>query len=208
MRGFVLWPLRTLDMKEFRRRFAGALVFVSANNGILKDTMLVSSRLWRRAVHSPRVSRSGTWGSMMESNGNTAENGITLFDSLLANGWERFNFGYNGPFPPYLRVGIGITFDGFVLQFQSFIRDRFLIARTSVAMTAHLRSFREIKFTEEACEDAFGRDWAGNNGFPAGRWLQLRQFSVQERLVWDPIDQRLVNVPLELLPMAGQIFLR
>lgn len=143
----------------------------------------------------------------MESNDSTAENGITLFDSLLANGWERFNFGYDGPFPPYLRVGIGMSLDGLVPQFESFIRDRFFVARTKVAMTVHLRGFREIKFTREACEDAFGRAWARNNGFPVGRWLELRQFSVQERLVWDPIDRRLVNVPLELLPMAGQILL-
>ena len=144
----------------------------------------------------------------MEGNASTADHGITLFESLLHIGWERFNFGYDGPFPPYLRVGIGITLDGLVPQFQSFIRDRFFIARTKVAMTVHFRRFREIKFTEEACEDAFGRAWAGSNGFPVDRWLQLCQFSVQERLVWDPIDQRLVNVPLELLPMAGQILLR
>lgn len=144
----------------------------------------------------------------MENNDSTADNGITLFESLLANGWERFHFGYNGPFPPYLRVGMGITLDGLVPQFQSFIRDRFFVARTTVAMTAHLRRFREIQFTEEACEDAFGRDWARSIGFPAGRWLQLRQFSVQERLVWDPIEHRLVNIPLELLPMAGQVLLR
>ena len=144
----------------------------------------------------------------MEDSDGKADNGITLFDSLLANGWESFNFGYDGPFPPYLRVGVGITLDGLVPQFQSFTRDRFLVGRTSVAMTEHLRKFREIKFTKDACEDAFGREWAGSIGFPADRWLQLRQFSVQVRLVWDPIDQRLVNVPLELLPMAGQILLR
>lgn len=134
--------------------------------------------------------------------------GVTLFESLLANGWERFHFGYNSPFPPYLRVAVGINLDGLVLQFQSFIRDRFPLPRTRITMTEHFRSFREIKFTEEACEDAFGRDWARSTGFPAGRWLQLRKFSVKERLVWDPIDHRPVNVPLELLPMAGQIILR
>lgn len=144
----------------------------------------------------------------MESKESKADNGTTLFESLLAKGWERFHFGYNGPFPPYLRVGIGITLDGLVPQFQSFIRDRFLVARTRVAMAEHLRGFREIKFSEAACEDAFGRDWARSTGFPAGRWLQLRQFTVSKRLVWDPVDHRLVNVPLELLPMAGQVFLR
>ena len=152
--------------------------------------------------------KTGTSGCTMENNDSTADNGTTLFESLLAIGWERFNFGYDGPFPPYLRVGFGITLDGLVPQFQSFIRDRFFVARTTVAMTEHLRKFREIKFTEEACEDAFGRAWASSNGFPVGRWLQLRQFSIRKRLVWDPIDQRLVNVPLELLPMAGQIFLK
>lgn len=126
----------------------------------------------------------------------------------MTNGWERFHFGYNGPFPPYLRVGLGITLDGLVPQFQSFIRDRFVLLRTKVAMTEHLRRFREIKFTEEACEDAFGRDWAQSIDFPADRWLQLRQFSVQERLVWDSIDHRIINVPLELLSVAGQILLR
>jgi hypothetical protein len=144
----------------------------------------------------------------MENNDSTVDNGITLSESLLDSGWERYNFGYDGPFPPYLRVGAGVTLDGLVPQFQSFIRDRFFVGRTAVAMTSHLRRFREIKFTEEACGDAFGRAWAGDVGFPAGRWLQLRQFSILERLVWDRIDQRLVNVPLELLSMAGQIVLR
>lgn len=144
----------------------------------------------------------------MEDSDGKADSGITLFDSLLPNGWESFNFGYDGPSPPYLRVGVGITLDGLVPQFQSFTRDRFFVARTSVAMTEYLRRFREIKFTKDACEDAFGRDWAGSIGFPADRWLQLRQFSVLERLVWDPIDHRLVNVPLELLSKAGQILLR
>ena len=143
----------------------------------------------------------------MEDDDDTAEDGITLFESLLANGWERFNFGYDGPFPPYLRVGFGITLDGFVIQFQSFIRDRFF-TRTTVAMEKHLQSYKEIKFTEEACEDAFGRSWAESSGFPAGRWLQIRKFSFQECLVWDPINHQLVNVPLELLPMAGQIYLK
>lgn len=144
----------------------------------------------------------------MENSDRIADNGVTLFESLMTNGWERFHFGYNGPFPPYLRVGLGITLDGLVPQFQSFIRDRFVLLRTKVAMTEHLRRFREIKFTEEACEDAFGRDWAQSIDFPADRWLQLRQFSIQERLVWDSIDHRIINVPLELLSVAGQILLR
>lgn len=149
-----------------------------------------------------------TVGCKMENFDCTSDNGITLFESLLANGWERFNFGYDGPFPPYLRVGLGITLDGLVPQFQSFIRDRFFVARTTVSIKVHFQTFREIKFTEEACEDAFGRDWVAIHDFPAGRWLQLRQFTVQKRLVWDSRDQRLINVPLELLPIAGQIVLR
>lgn len=136
------------------------------------------------------------------------ESGVTLFSSLLANGWERYNFGYDGPFPPYLRVGVGITLDGLVPQFQSFIRDKFFFLRTTIGMAEHLQSFKEIKFTEECCEDAFGRDWAMSIGFPNGRWLQLRRISMQERLVWDSVEQRLVHVPLELLPMAGQVLLR
>ena len=134
---------------------------------------------------------------------------VSLYDSLIAVGWEKYNFGYAGPYPPYLRVGMIITLDGPKLAFTSFIRDRILL-RTKVSVEHHLRNFQFIRILPEACEDVFGRAWADETGFPVNTWLRLRHIAQRKQpfsdfSAWHNDQQQLIHLPPHLLAVCNKI---
>ncbi|OYU17449.1 MAG: hypothetical protein CFE34_15655 [Rhodobacteraceae bacterium PARR1] len=137
---------------------------------------------------------------------------VSLYDSLIAVGWEKYNFGYAGPYPPYLTVGMMITLDGPKLAFTSFIRDRILL-RTKVSVEHHLRNFQFIRILPEACEDVFGRAWAHETGFPVNTWLRLRPVTFQKHMftqffVWRSDPGEIIQVPIDLFSICKKIELK
>ena len=129
---------------------------------------------------------------------------VTLYQSLLDAGWEKYNFGYSGPFPPYIRLGLTLNLDGLEPAFQSFIRDRIFL-RTSRLMRDHLARFRYIRFLSEACEDAFGRNWAEATLFPVNQWLVLQPVRLNSYRAWDRTRSQMIEIPLVLFSVCSKI---
>lgn len=127
---------------------------------------------------------------------------ISLYQSLVNVGWQPRDFGDAGPFPPYTRVGTRLTLDGLAPCFQSHGR-RWGIRRART-FEDHFARFSFIKISAKACEDAFGPTWAAETNFPVDRWLRMGQFTLTKRPVWDAYGG-IFNLPLPLLPMAGQV---
>ncbi|WP_156884592.1 hypothetical protein [Stappia stellulata] len=135
------------------------------------------------------------------------QNGKSLFDSLLDSGWEKYNFGYNGPFPPYIKIGLKWSLDGPSPCFSSMTRDR-IIFRSKTKISKHFSSFREIKMSRNAMEDIFGKKSAEFEYFPTDIWLTLGEFSLTKQTAWDPLNLHTVHLPLPVLSVAGEVYLR
>lgn len=131
---------------------------------------------------------------------------VTLRDSLLASGWEKNMFGYNGPSAPYVRVSVSLTWLGLEPVFQSFFRDR-LFFRRSVSMREHLNRYRLIKVSDAACEDVFGRTWAHRNSFPVNEWLRIERVNATSLTLWHRGHGRLIEVETRLLCPVSEITL-
>ena len=101
----------------------------------------------------------------------------TLEESLLAVGWDKNMFGYNGPYAPYTRISVQLTLAGLNPVFQSFFKDH-IFSRTSLSIRDHLNRYRLMKISSAACEDVFGRAWAAQNGFPTNEWLCIERVNL------------------------------
>lgn len=87
--------------------------------------------------------------------------------------------------------------------FQSHVRRR-LGMRRKRSFSDHFARFSFIKISSKACEDAFGPAWASETGFPVNRWLRMAPFTLTRRYVWADVFEGF-DLPLPLLPMAGQV---
>jgi hypothetical protein len=133
---------------------------------------------------------------------------ITLADSLKADaGWEIFNFGYNGPNPPYVRIGLLFRPLDLNMEpcFESFIRDR-VIFRSKVSMESHLRKYRDIKIDPVVFEEHFGRKYTTNETFPFGEWLHVLKVLFGEIVLAHP-SIGIINLPSHVLSVASGIWL-
>lgn len=100
---------------------------------------------------------------------------ITLADSLLTEaGWERTWFGYDGPFPPYARIGMrwipgSLSFEP---CFECWKKDR-IFRRSKTSMRDHMRRYAAVRFLAPAVEDRYGAQVVREGRFPIGEWLQI-----------------------------------
>ena len=119
---------------------------------------------------------------------------FTLVDSLKKHaGWELYNFGYDGPNPPYVRIGTKIRLSPLRMEhvFESFKPDKFLF-RSRIPIAKHLRFYRWIKIQPIVFEEAYGRKFATDEHFPFNQWLSLH------RITFYGLELGSVVAPLEL----------
>lgn len=108
---------------------------------------------------------------------------FTLSESLVQKAsWELYNFGYNGPNPPYVRIGGMIEWSPrlrLVPCFESFIVDR-IYRRTKVSLFKHLQLYEKIAISPIAVEEAFGKNSLYYQKFPFDTWFRFSRVSFGE----------------------------
>jgi hypothetical protein len=133
---------------------------------------------------------------------------ISLAESLRQQaGWEIVNFGYNGPNPPYVRIGLTLSFRPLRLRpcFESWLKDK-VVVRSKVLIEDHLRPYGFISFSAKAVEDAFGRASAGT--FPIDRWFKIVKVGMHDLTVGDLITDETAEIPMLALGAAGDVRLK
>src|SRR5690606_30190015 len=114
--------------------------------------------------------------------------------------WQVYNFDWNGPRPPYVRIGFDVLLDPvrFEPRFESFMRDRHLFFRSNVRVQTVLAAFGAMLVEPHAFDEAYPRGYAASSGFPVGKWLWVRQVRLHHVHVAD--KSRTVHaMPIEIL---------
>jgi hypothetical protein len=136
--------------------------------------------------------------------------GINLVDSLKKDAeWEIYNFGYNGPNPPYVRIDAKIRFFPLRVEpfFVSFRPDKILF-RSKVPLERHLRSYDWIKINPTVFEEAYGRKFATEETFPFNQWLRLGRIEFPNLQVLSNHLELLSVLPLDALSIAAGVWLK
>lgn len=131
---------------------------------------------------------------------------VTLADSLRDRlEWQVYNFGWNGPRPPYVRLGMRLFWNPVRLEpcFESFLRDRF-ISRSSTLVRDHLAPFNWILVEQHAFDESYPRGYAQQVGFPVGHWLSVRAVDLHYLRLADG-DGAVHAMPLEVLCASASI---
>ena len=135
---------------------------------------------------------------------------VTLADSLKIDAnWEIAHFGYNGPYSPYVRIGLGFKFGSpwIFPAFESWIRDG-IVRRTKTNAYRHLRNYNSILIGFEAFEEVQGRESIDLNRFVINRWMTIEDYRIECVVLKDCLDGYIVELPWNVLAVASKVSLR
>lgn len=135
---------------------------------------------------------------------------VTLAESLKINAnWEIAHFGYNGPYAPYVRIGLGhkLGKPWIFPAFESWIKDG-IIRRTKIDAYLHLKNYNNLLIGPEAFEEAQGRESADLNQFAINRWMTIEDRRMECVVLRDCLDSYIVEMPWNVLAVASKVVLR
>lgn len=108
---------------------------------------------------------------------------VTLADYLMSElRWERNQFGYDGPFPPYIRLDM--RWSMYPLRWTAcmcpWYNDHIWL-RSKFPIADHLLKFSGIQFSRECIEDTLGRATAID--FPCDDWFQFEKMDTTDLIL-------------------------
>lgn len=132
---------------------------------------------------------------------------LSLFDVLHHEyKWEKKDFGYDGPYPPYVRIGVKMYLLPPSLEpaFEKWY-GALGVFRAKLLIHELLGKFRYIRLTDEAVEDGIGLKYVG--GFDNSIPFQIMSLNKTEMILRHPEEMESLPFWYPILSPASKVML-